>query len=127
MSLDTVDLPGVEILAAGVTIHGRGSPPAGDRYSVPDLRAIADANRALEAELRPPAKIGHDGYGPAVGYLENVRVAGDKLLADVKSVPRRFAELVKERAYSGLHEPFAAVCSPALAQHQYLQGTRFQV
>ena len=39
MSLETVDLPGVEILAADVTIHGRGSPPEGDRYSVSDLRA----------------------------------------------------------------------------------------
>lgn len=97
--LETVDLPGVEILAADVTIHGRGSPPGGDRYSIADLRSIADAHRELASELRPPAKIGHDDYGPAVGYLENVRVSGTKLLADVKDVPRRFAELVNARAY----------------------------
>ncbi len=73
MSLETVDLPGVEILAANVTIHGRGSPPQGDRYSTGDLRAIADANRELVAELRPPAKIGHASGGPAVGHVENIR------------------------------------------------------
>ena len=111
MSLTTVDLPGVEILAADVTIHGRGSPPGGDRYTVAELRAIADAHRELAAELRPPAKIGHDDYGPAVGYLENVRVSGTKLLADVKHVPRRFAELVNARAYHGRSVELSRVTS----------------
>lgn len=100
-ALETIDLEGVEILAADVTIHGRGSPPEGDRYSVDDLLAIASANRELETELRPPAKIGHGKGGPRVGTLANVRVAGDKLLADVRDVPRRFADLVRARAYDG--------------------------
>lgn len=33
--------------------------------------------------------------------MENVRVAGDGLLADVRAVPRKFAELVKAGAYTG--------------------------
>ncbi len=99
--LATVDLHDVEILAADVMIHGRGSPPEGDRYSTADLAAIADANRELADELQPPAKIGHDGNGPAVGHVTNIRVAGDKLLADVKSVPRKFADLVRARAFNG--------------------------
>ena len=98
--METVDLPAVEILAAGVRIHGRLSPPDGDIYSRRDLEQIASANQDLSAELRPPAKIGHDnGLLPAVGELRNIRVAGDKLVADVVNVPRRFAELVKARAY----------------------------
>lgn len=101
MSLETVDLPAVEILAADVEIHGRGSPPGGDRYSVDDLQSIAQANRELAAELRPPAKVGHESGGPAVGYLENLRVSGDKLVADLKDVPRKFAELVRARAFTG--------------------------
>jgi hypothetical protein len=101
VSLETVDLLGVEILAADVEIHGRGSPSSGDRYSADDLRSIAQANRELAAELRPPAKVGHESGGPAVGYLENLRVSGDKLLADVKDVPRKFAELVRARAFTG--------------------------
>jgi hypothetical protein len=67
--LESVDLDGLEILAANVTTHGRGSPPEGDRYSVDDLRAITEASWGLEAELRPPAKIGHEGGGPRVGSL----------------------------------------------------------
>jgi hypothetical protein len=111
MSLETVDIPGVEILAADVTIHGRGSPPEGDRYSIDDLRSMAQANRELEFELRPPAKIGHDGNGPAVGRLNNIRVAGDKLVADVKDVPRRFAELVRAGAYTGRSVELSQVTS----------------
>jgi hypothetical protein len=111
VSLETVDLPGVEILAADVRIHGRGSPSAGDLYSVEDLRAIADANRELAAELRPPAKIGHDGYGPAVGQLENIRVSGKKLLADVRRVPKKFAELVNSGAYGARSVELSRVTS----------------
>lgn len=111
MSLETIDLPGVEILAADVRIHGRGSPPTGDLYSVDDLRTIAEANRELADELRPPAKIGHDGVGPAVGQLENIRVNGKKLLADVKRVPRRFAELVNSGAYGARSVELSRVTS----------------
>lgn len=99
--LETVDLEGVEILAAGGPVHGVGSPPEGDRYSIADLEAIAQANRELESELRPPAKIGHATGGPRVGTLANLRVAGDKLIADVRNVPRRFGDLVRARAYDG--------------------------
>lgn len=110
-NLATVDLPGVEILAADVTIHGRGSPPGGDRYSVGELRAIAEAHHELASELRPPAKIGHDGYGPSVGRLENLRVIGSKLVADVKDVPRRFAELIDSKAYSSRSVELSRVTS----------------
>jgi hypothetical protein len=109
--LETVDLPGVEILAANVTIHGRGSPPEGDRYTTADLNAIAAANRELADELNPPAKIGHDGQGPAVGHLENLRVVGDKLVADVKAVPRRFAELLRARSFGPRSVELAKITS----------------
>lgn len=101
MSLATVDLTGVEILAAGGPIHGRGSPAGGDHLSRDDLREVVDANKALEGELLPAAKIGHGSDAPAVGWLENIRINSDgtKVLADVKGVPRRFADLVKAKAY----------------------------
>ncbi len=59
------------------------------------------AHRELGDELKPPAKIGHAGDAPAVGWLSNLRVSDDgtKLLSDVKHVPRRFADLVKAKAY----------------------------
>lgn len=105
--LATVDLEGVEILEAGVRIHGGGSPPEGDLYTADELAAIADANRELAGELRPPGKIGHSrtqrmlGDEPAAGWLENIRVSDDgtKLLADVRAMPRKVAKLVKAGAY----------------------------
>lgn len=102
MGLETVDLVGVEILATGGPFHGRGSPPAGDYWRPADLRELVDAHRELAAELRPPATIGHGGgHMPAVGYLDRLRLSADgsELLADVRDVPRQFAELVKARAY----------------------------
>lgn len=101
-ALEIVDLDSVEILAVGGPVHGTGSAPAGDHWTSEQLREVADANRALAGELKPPATVGHaNSDDPAVGWLENVRIneAGDKLLADVKHVPRKFAELVKAGAY----------------------------
>lgn len=99
--LPTVDLVGVEILAVGGPVRGRGSAPGGDYVSRDDLRALAAADADLGAEVRPPARIGHEGGAPAVGWLENVRLNDDgtKLLADIKRVPRQFAELVNAGAY----------------------------
>jgi hypothetical protein len=97
--LATVDLPAVEILAAGQRIRGIGSPAEGDLYTPADLRAMAEATRELGDEWRAPAKIGHGSDQPAVGWLDEVRVEGSKLLADIRSVPVKFAELVKARAY----------------------------
>ena len=121
--LETVDIAGVEILAAGGPVHGVGSPPEGDYWSADELQGIADANRALAGELKPPNKIGHSdaqalllnsgmvaptpGEMPAVGWLDGstFRVEPEtdgepaKLLADLKDVPRTFADLIKAKAY----------------------------
>jgi Mu-like prophage I protein len=101
--LETVDLEGVEILAAGGPIRGIGSPPEGDFYTPADLRAMADAAAELGDELRPPAKIGHfpKSGDPAVGWLDNIRTNddGSRLVADVRQVPRKFAEVLKAGAY----------------------------
>ncbi len=99
--LDTVDFNGVEILAAAGPIHGKGSPPEGDSYSADDLRRMASDFAELTPELRAPAKIGHGGDQPAVGWLDRLRVSGDatKLLADIRGVPKRLAGLINAGAY----------------------------
>jgi hypothetical protein len=111
--LTTVDLDAVEVMAAGGPVHGIGSPPEGDHWTPKQLAGIADANRDLAGELRPPAKIGHGGDQPAVGWLENVRVSddGNKLLADVKRVPERLAELIKVGAYRARSAELSKVTS----------------
>lgn len=109
--LETVDLEGVEILSTGGPVRALGSPPEGDHYTTENLRAMVDAANDLGDEVRAPARIGHRKFGesmdaalranPAVGWLANHRLNADgtKYLVDVKSVPKRFAELIKARAY----------------------------
>lgn len=101
MPLETVDILGVEILSAGGPIHGVGSPPAGDYWSPEQLRGMADAAADLGDEVKAPAKIGHKGGDPAVGWLENVRVNddGSRLLADIKRVPKGLSSLIDAGAY----------------------------
>lgn len=121
--LQTVDLLGIEIMSAGGPVHGVGSPPEGDFWSAEDLRSMAEAAQELEeaGEFEPPARIGDeaklgksklghskdqklltDSELPAAGWLSNQRVSedGTKLLADVKSVPKKVAQLIKAKAYS---------------------------
>lgn len=112
--LETVDRNGVEILAAGGPIRGVGSPPGGDFYTVEDLERIAAANRELADEIRPPNKIGHskeqrllrnsgltDGETPAAGWVDGstLRVEGEKLLADVKAIPKKLDNLFSKGAF----------------------------
>lgn len=127
--LETVTLEGVEILSVGGPFKGIGSPPEGDFYTEADLRAMADAAIALGEELDPPAKIGHSdaqalafnselapvtpGEMPRVGTLSNQRVSddGQKLLCDIADVPKKFAELVKAKAYKKRSVELAQITS----------------
>lgn len=119
--LETVDVADVEILSAGGPVHGIGSPPEGDFWSKEDLAAIAAANRELAGEVQAPNKIGHSaaqalllnsgivaptpGEMPAVGWLDGStfrveeRDGVAKLLADVREVPKKFADLIETKAY----------------------------
>lgn len=115
----TSDLVGVEILSVGGPIHGIGSPPEGDYWTLTELEGMAQADEELGDEILPPHKIGHpdeqtlvlnsikagelpqpeNGELPAVGWLENIRVAGTKLLTDLKKVPNLVADLYEKGAY----------------------------
>ncbi len=111
--LQTVDLPGVEILSAGGPVFGTGSAPGGDHYTRADLEALAAAGRELADEIRAGVKLGHnakqqllkdsgfvlDDGTPAAGWLENLRVEGDRLLADLRRVPRVVDQLIRAGAY----------------------------
>ncbi len=110
--LETEDLPGVEILAAVGPIHGHGSPPEGNQLTVAHLEEFAANAAELAGEIRPPLKIGHsqaqalarasglaDDEQPALGWVENVRVQGDKLVADLRAVPKKLAGLVRSGAF----------------------------
>ncbi len=113
MALPTVDLTDVEILRTGGPYRGVGSPDGGDHITEDHLEAMARNFRDLRGEIDAPNKVGHianqrdvtgpeflDGSGaPALGWLDNVRREGDRLLADIKDVPEKFADLIKAGAY----------------------------
>jgi len=106
--LETVDLKGVEIMAADVKVYGTGdADPNGETYSIEDLERIAEASNAA-ADLRSPLKIGHgkaqqllvnsglvEDEIPAGGWLKNFRVKGEKLLCDIERVPKKLADLAQ--------------------------------
>lgn len=112
-ALATRDLIGVEILAAGGPYHGQGSPPEGDFLTVDDLRAAVTSYEALRGQVDAPVVLGHDedqtllrregltgtDGEPAAGWLDNLRVRGDRLLADLRKVPEQVARLIDAGAY----------------------------
>ena len=83
-------IEGVEIFAIG-TWNGM-------KFTHEDLQQIADNTNALldKGRNKPPLKLGHseaqilagqeDG-DPALGWVENIQVKGDKLVADFVNVP----------------------------------------
>lgn len=112
--LETIELDGVDVLAAGGPYFGTGSPADGDYYTEDDLRAIAENTTRLMAagELRAPLKLGHsvnqklakasgyeDGEMPALGWIDNPRVEGSKLKVDLKAVPKKLGSLLKSGAF----------------------------
>jgi len=96
---DVVTIEDIEIFRAGKW--------NGDEYTEQDLQDIVNNFLALQAELTPPVKLGHDksqkllqqdGY-PSAGWISNLKKVGDKLIATFSNIPRRIAELIKNKAY----------------------------
>ena len=100
--LETVDIPALEIFSEGKW--------NGDEYSHGDLQAMVDAFPQVGFE--PTVKAGHaDGQedekkarlvfgAPALGYAKRIWVDGKKLFAELKDIPKRFADLIKTKAFS---------------------------
>lgn len=119
-ALETVDIPGVEVLATGGPVKAIGSPPEGDFYSRADLERMAEAMVELGDEIKAPLKIGHSdrqqllknsgltaGEMPAIGWLDSrsfrveddPETGGAKLVADAKAVPKTVDAIIKSGAY----------------------------
>lgn len=97
--LETRDISGVEIFAVGTW--------NGDTYTADDLKQLAENFNELKGQVDPPVKIGHsddqkflerEGY-PAAGWVDQLHVFGDKLVADLVKVPAKIADLIEASAY----------------------------
>jgi hypothetical protein len=92
----TFNLNGVEIFSTGVW--------NGDKYSEKDLNNMVE--NFDQVGFEPPVKIGHneeqselrDGQ-PALGYIDKIYLAGNKLLANFKELPKRVYEAIKRGNY----------------------------
>jgi hypothetical protein len=90
---------GVEIFSAGTW--------NGDKYEVQDLDSMIEAFKENEKGFRPPLKLGHDEKQkllqndgmPAAGWVGNVYRKGKKLVADFVDIPKKIAELIKNKSY----------------------------
>jgi hypothetical protein len=92
--LATVTLRDVEITAAGSHLASTGPVT----ITPEDLDAMIEAAQDPEVD-HAAVRIGHtdprfDGE-PAVGWVENLRRVGNRLVGDVSGVPARMAELVQ--------------------------------
>src|SRR5262249_10110648 len=99
--LPTTSIKGLEIFSVGTW--------NGDKYTHQDLEAMVDAFG--EVGFEPPVKAGHENgqeatgtmkrlFGaPALGYVERLYVGGRKLFADIRDIPKRFADLIQKGTY----------------------------
>uniref|UniRef100_A0A6M3J9A8 Putative structural protein n=1 Tax=viral metagenome TaxID=1070528 RepID=A0A6M3J9A8_9ZZZZ len=113
--LNTTSVYGVPIFASGE--HN------GDTYTTDDLKDMIDAFYELKGRLDPPVKIGHTsdefnkalaeemGIQPqmiegetgngimAFGWVDELRLSGNVLYADLADVPDPIAELIRSSSY----------------------------
>jgi uncharacterized protein (UPF0335 family) len=95
----TFDLNNVEIFKVGEW--------NGETYTIKDLDEIVKAHNEIGDQIKPFVKLGHDedqkllqedGY-PSAGWLTNVRQENGVLFTDIKSMPKKIYELVKNKAF----------------------------
>lgn len=97
--LKTFRIKEVEIFSAGTWNK--------DEYKLDDLMSIVTAFNTLKDGFKPFIKLGHDPNQrlarssglPAVGWVENVYIKGQKLFADFENIPEKIFKLIKSKAY----------------------------
>lgn len=86
-----MELKNIEIFRTGAHTDSAGRTRT---YTAADLARIAGSYDPAAHEA--PNVVGHPATNaPAFGWVEQLRVAGDKLLADFTQVPREFVGMVK--------------------------------
>lgn len=78
-----------------------------DKYSDKDLQELVSNFNSLKDVVKPPAKIGHsesqdylkkEGL-PAAGWVDSLKMVGNKIIATFKDVPKVVKDLIDKRAY----------------------------
>jgi hypothetical protein len=93
------DIKNVEIFAEGVW---NGNP-----ITAQVLKNIVDSFQKTKEFYEPPLKLGHGNKQellkqeglPAAGWISDLRIEGKKLLADFANIPKKVADLIKNKRY----------------------------
>lgn len=104
-AMETVDLKHVPIFSTGIW-EGNGSPPGGDRIDNLFLKSIVDTFKNIGNKVKPRMFISHNkdisrsrtGM-PSVGWITNLETDGNILYGDLKSVPKKVAQLIEKKAF----------------------------
>jgi len=97
--METDEIQGVEIFSVGTW--------NGDTYTLDDLKELVDSFESTKSKLPPYLKLGHnegqelvqaDGM-PAIGWIKNLYILGEKLVADFSDIPKKIYELISSKAY----------------------------
>ena len=97
--IQTYDIKSVEIFSEGVWNK--------DKYNINDLHDMVSAFNNLKNGFKPYLKLGHDNKQtlmkssglPSIGWVENLYVKGNKLIADLHNIPKEIYKLIKAKAY----------------------------
>lgn len=97
--METYEISGVEVFSVGTW--------NGDPYTLEDLNTLVESFEKTKSKLPPYLKIGHDPEQklvqkdgmPAIGWVKNLYVLGDKLIADFCNIPKKIYELIQARSY----------------------------
>lgn len=97
---ETYDLPDIEIFAAGTWKDSNGKL---HEFTKKDLYRIVETFNELKGQADPPLKLGHSidqkllksGGLPSAGWLDNLRVKKDKIIADFKRIPKEIFKIIR--------------------------------
>jgi cation transport regulator ChaB len=95
----TYELKDVEVFGIGTW--------KGNKITGGDLDNIVNGTNEIIDKLKPKVKLGHDDKQellkktglPAGGWITKLKRAGDKILVDIKEVPKVLYQLIKNGAY----------------------------
>ena len=87
-------IDGVEVFAPGKW--------NGENYTLKDLSDMVDAQEKVGFNV--PLKAGHaeEEGAPALGWVKNLRVIGNKLVADFRDIPSKIYEVIKSHGWDSV-------------------------
>ena len=102
--METVDLNNVEIFSTG-TWEGGGTSKGGDKITEATLDSWVDTFNKVGNKVKPRMILGHDASRSkgivgmsSLGWVTGLKRSGQKLIADIKSVPKKIAQLIDKKA-----------------------------